>query len=652
MMLCKLSVKNIIKSFRNYMIYFATIILGVAIFYVFNAIEKQSVMLNVMGNGHELIMVIGKVLSVVSVFVAVVFGFLIVYASTFLLKKRKKEFGIYMTLGMSKKKISTIITIETIIIGFISLFAGLLIGVCASQAMSVLIANIFEADMTSFQFVISENAIVKTIIYFLIMYAVVIVFQALIISRSKLISLLNASKKSEKRTNKNPYVCAVVFVISLLILGSAYYNVTAGFTKISTIKGLGVEVTKGIVGNFMLFWSLSGLLLLVAKVLKGSYYRGINSFTINELSSRINSTVISAGVIALLMFFTICILSCSFTVKRSIDLGLKRGVQRDIQFQKGTVLRENAEYISVPDYLKKDKIDTSKLKDVFEVTAYASLKDREAYELYVDRYINQSEYNKLAREFGFDEVELADDEYLASCEFSYYKNIYDSYLRKNTTIKIGDVLYKPAKSKSISSYITMEAGEENMGILIFPDSCDLEKYAYVKESNLYANYKADSKNERARLDAYYSDENLDAAVYTKNEIYEASRGTTVMIVFVGLYFGLVFMMASAAILALKILSDAADNKDKYVILRKIGTDNKMITASIAKQCGIYFGLPLLVAIVHSIFGIQTGTNILSFFGKRGMTYSIIVTAMIIVAIYGGYAILTFVCSKRIIDEAN
>ena len=155
MMLCKLSVKNIIKSFRNYMIYFATIILGVAIFYVFNAIEKQSVMLNVMGNGHELIMVIGKVLSVVSVFVAVVFGFLIVYASTFLLKKRKKEFGIYMTLGMSKKKISTIITIETIVIGFISLFAGLLIGVCASQAMSVLIANIFEADMTSFQFVIS-----------------------------------------------------------------------------------------------------------------------------------------------------------------------------------------------------------------------------------------------------------------------------------------------------------------------------------------------------------------------------------------------------------------------------------------------------------------------------------------------------------------
>ena len=176
MMLCKLSLKNIKKSFKDYTIYFFTLILGVAIFYVFNAIDSQTVLLQTKQSTYDIIELMTQTLSAVSVFVSFILGFLIIYASRFLIKRRNKEFAIYMTLGMSKRKISTILFIETIAIGILSLGIGLGVGIILSQLMSLLVANMFEADMTNFTFTFSESALVKTIIYFGIMYLLVMIF--------------------------------------------------------------------------------------------------------------------------------------------------------------------------------------------------------------------------------------------------------------------------------------------------------------------------------------------------------------------------------------------------------------------------------------------------------------------------------------------
>lgn len=153
MMLFKISMKNIARSVKDYAIYFFTLVLGVAIFYVFNAIESQTVMLEVSRNTAEIIKMMTTLLSGVSVFVSFILGFLIIYASRFLIKRRNKEFGVYLTLGMGKRKISLILFFETLIIGIISLVIGLLIGVALSQIMSVFVANMFDADMTKFQLI-------------------------------------------------------------------------------------------------------------------------------------------------------------------------------------------------------------------------------------------------------------------------------------------------------------------------------------------------------------------------------------------------------------------------------------------------------------------------------------------------------------------
>ena len=172
-MLFKLSIKNITKSIKDYAIYFFTLVLGVAIFYVFNAIDSQTVMLNVTSTQYEVIKRMTTILGGVSVFVSFVLGFLIIYASRFLIKRRNKEFGIYLTLWMPKRKISLILFFETLIIWIISLGVGLALGIILSQLMSVLVANMFEADLTNFKFTFSSSSALKTLLYFSIMYLVV-----------------------------------------------------------------------------------------------------------------------------------------------------------------------------------------------------------------------------------------------------------------------------------------------------------------------------------------------------------------------------------------------------------------------------------------------------------------------------------------------
>ena len=301
-MLFKLSLKNISKSIKDYAIYFFTLILGVAIFYIFNAIDDQTVMMNVSSSTYEIIKLMTNILSDISVFVSFILAFLIIYASRFLIKRRNKEFGIYLTLGMSKRKISLILFFETLIIGIMSLVVGLGVGFLLSQLMSILVANMFEADLTKFQFIFSKTACIKTLIYFGIMYFIVMIFNTINISKCKLIDLLHSSKKSEQIKLKNPWLCTIIFIASCIALGYAYYQVTGGIDKLSNANNIFIPIAIGAISTFLIFWSLSGLLLKIFMSMKNTYYKGLNSFTLRQFSSKINTMAFSMTVICLMLF--------------------------------------------------------------------------------------------------------------------------------------------------------------------------------------------------------------------------------------------------------------------------------------------------------------------------------------------------------------
>ena len=222
MTLFKLSLSNMKKSLKDYAIYFFTLVLGVAIFYIFNAIETQTAMMRISKDTREIVELMANIISGVSVFIAFVLGFLIIYASRFLMKRRNKEFGLYLLLGMGKWKVSKMLFIETLIIGLVSLGVGLLSGVGISQLTSLLVANMFEADMSSYNFVFSSSAFVKTCFYFAIIYVVVILFNTIAIGRCKLIDLFQRGRRSETVKMKNPWISVFIFLLSVAGLGYAY----------------------------------------------------------------------------------------------------------------------------------------------------------------------------------------------------------------------------------------------------------------------------------------------------------------------------------------------------------------------------------------------------------------------------------------------
>ena len=681
-MLFKLSIKNIARSMKDYTIYFFTLILGVAIFYIFNAIESQTVMMNVSLSIYESINLMNSMLSGVSVFVAFILGFLIIYANRFLMKRRNKEFGIYLTLGMSKRKISLILFFETLIVGCISLVVGLVLGTALSQVMSLLVANMFEANMTEFEFVFSSSACIKTLIYFSVMYILVMIFNTYNVSRCKLIDLLNANKKSEKVKLKNPWLCVIVFIVSVSALGYAYWCVTGGVTDMQTADKILIPIALGAISTFFIFWSLSGLLLKLFMSMKNVYYKGLNSFTLRQFSSKINTTVFSMTIICLMLFFTICVLSGAISIRNSMTSNLKTLAPVDIQLDKTMDISADSGYspeiiddskISVSETLDRLGFDTDKyFKDVIEFDLYASndilIKNtlgsvydelvKEFPYLYYDdaeTFIKESDYNKLAKLYGLDPVYVDDDEYIIISDVDFWTDIRNRSLEKGTPITINEVSLTPKYNECVNGFVYMSSNHINTGIFVVPDNV-LNNMPRESEI-LVANYKANTDEEKQEIEnmilatenSPYA-QNTDIEASSKISLYESSIGLGAMITFIGLYLGIIFLIASAAILALKELSESTDNKERFRMLRKIGTDERMLNKALFRQIGIFFLFPLVLAIIHSIFGIKFCVYILQTFGKEELIKSIIMTAGIIIFIYGGYFLITYLCSKNIIKE--
>lgn len=685
MMLFKLSIKNITKSIKDYAIYFFTLVLGVAIFYVFNAIDSQTVMLNVSSSTSEIIRLMTTILGGVSVFVSFILGFLIIYASRFLIKRRNKEFGIYLTLGMSKRKISLILFFETLIIGVISLGVGLALGIVLSQLMSILVANMFEADLTKFQFTFSSSAALKTLLYFSIMYLIVMIFNTIIVNKCKLIDLLHGNKKSEKVKLKNPIICTIVFIIAVIALSYAYYLVTDGFGTsplMNTISGILIPIALGCVSTFLIFWSLSGLILKIVMHLKKYYYKGLNSFTIRQISSKINTTVFSMTIICLMLFFTICIFSSALSIKNSLSGNLKDLAPVDIQFSKLQQLSDEEEESFSKDIIEdynttvKDtlqRLDVYKyLKEVVDINTYRveeiTLKDSfgdqieqigKDYPLlaYQDKetLIKLSDYNRLAKLYNKKELTLKDNEYVIIANYKMMADIRNIALKNNTKLTINSKNYYPKYQECQDGIIELSGSATNTGVIILPDNALEGIHPY--KNILAANYQADTKEEKENVEDivntiinnHFNKDTL-LSYNTKIDIYESSIGLGAMVTFVGLYLGIIFLISSAAILALKELSESTDNKERFNMLRKIGTDDKMINKALFNQIAVFFLFPLLLAIIHSIFGIEFANYILKTMGTESLLSSIILTAVFLVVIYGGYFLVTYYCSKTIIKE--
>ena len=668
----KIAVKNIKKSFKDYAIYFLTLTFAVCIFYCFNSLDSQMAIAKMNSVQTSYVEVMKQLMSGVSIFVSFILAGLIIYATNFLIKRRKKEFGIYMMLGMSKRKISFILLVETLIVGIISLIAGLLLGLALSQGLSLLTVKMFLVEISQFKFVVSGEAIIKSMTYFGLIYIVVIIFNLIVISKYKLIDLINSSKKSEKIRVRNKVVSFLVLIVSIAILIIAYYFATVTNLDFTDPRFM-TSVFLGIIGTLGFFFGLSSVLLSLLRKNENAYFNSLNTFTIRQITNKFNTNFISMTVICLMLFITIGILTSGFSIKKSFESGLKEYTPFDLSFtldkdtednnipieealeKYGVILDENTEYITMNSYV----IDFSIKSILGKYTDSASelINFNTAFEK--AQVLSVSDFNKNRKLLGKEKLELNDDEIYISSNFENIIPTIERFFNENEEVVIDNKTYKIKEKKIFKDSLATSPSSNNILTLIMSDSFCEKLTPYGESINInYVGANKEKKREEVNtvLDKYininsYSSENqIKLSGITREIAYDANTGMSTIILFVAIYIGIVFLLSSAAVLALQQLSQCNESIDRYEALKKIGASKAQINKSILIEVLTFFMMPLSLAIVHSIVGIKIIEDYLKTFGNYDILLSSLITALIFLVVYGGYFYATYIGYKNAIDS--
>ena len=661
-MYSKIAFKNVKKSFKDYTIYFFTLMLAVCIFYTFNSIESQKAMSELTSSGESYVEILSKVISYVSVFIAFILGSLILYANNFLVKKRNKELGIYMTLGMSKNKISKILILETIIVGILSLISGLILGLIFSQGLSILVVKLFGLKMSTYSFVISGKAMIKTVLYFGIMFLLVMIFNSFVISKYKIIDLLTVGRKTEEVKFKSNIVYLITFILCVISLVTAYKLILeVGLLGIKDKKFL-ISILLGLVGTFLFFFSLSGFILYIVKKNKKIYFKGLNIFIVKQINSKVNTNFISMSVICLMLFMTIGMLSTGFSFKNAIESGLKDSTPYDAsanlyidEGEKANDIQKSLEYIGVK-FNKEDKVvyydlytDNKTISEALNLNANMRS---------IMNYMKLSDYNKIRALDNQNAIELNKDEVLITSNYANTLEAIQNYVKNNDSIKIENKSYKIKDKKVIEENLKTNFMKDNMiTVIVNDDICD---NMTLVSSNINVNFVGEGKEKREsdftnKIYSYKTtDTDYDKIGFvlgaSRTEIYESNKGMTTIVLFIGIYIGIVFLISSMAVLALQQLSEASDSIDRYKSLKRLGASEKDINKTIFIQTLVYFSLPVILAFIHSVIGIKVANDFVSVYNKPDIMGSSLITAVIFMIVYIIYFYITYSGYKNIVKN--
>lgn len=661
-MLTKLAFRNVGKSFRDYAIYFLTLVTGVCVFYMFNSIYAQQELMEVTETINKSMQLLRQTLSIISVFVAVVMGFLIVYANNFFIKRRKREIGVYLTLGMNRRSISIILILETFVIAIGALVIGLILGIFGSQFMSVFTAKIFEADMSHFQFVFAPEATFRSVLYFGMIFLVVIFFNVYSVRKCKLIDLIYGGKKNERPILPNTGVSLAIFLAAVIMLITAYRLILwNGLININLWFAL--SLLLGATGAILFFFSLSGLLIMLVQRNKRIYLKGLNLFVLRQMGSKINTNFFSVSIVCLLLLLVIGVFSCGYSMQNVLSTELRASTPFDFSLYNN--LYSDADGAPIEQKLPEEILHNTGVTGYAGLTVYKSGYvignlltadgDNDRIKDIPLLLVSLSEYNQDQKLLGEKSLTLEPGQYVVSAGNDLYQKVGQSFLDNQVSIDLnGSTLFPNDKMNinpiSNSAYFLYIIVEDSM-----IEGLPVDQYVL----NINCASENDSKNFDELLEQYikkiYQESTDVESAFTyylsRSELYANSITTKAMVSFLAIYLGFVFMIVCAAVLAIQQLSEAADNRERYQLLKKLGTEQKMIHKALFMQILCYFVFPLGLAIIHSAIGLSAANEVIQHLGRIDVSQSIAATAGFVVAIYGSYFALTYFSSKSIIDKS-
>lgn len=699
-MLAKLAFANVRRSYKDFAIYFFTLLIGVAVFYAFNSITAQDAVLAFDTSQGNMIELLSYLINGVSVFICVILAFLVVYASRYLIKRRNKEFAIYLLLGMPKGTLLRLTLVETLIAGLVSLVAGIGLGLLISQELLYVTAFMFVVDIPGFTFFVAQDELVKTVVVFLIIFALALFFNVGYVMKAKLIDLIQSERKNDTLKLRSIPLSFCLFLISCVVIGVSYYLLSENGIVVNPTFGAATALVC--VGTLLFFYSLSGFLLRVIQSIKPLYYRGLNMFTLRQVASRINSSFVSMAVICMTLFLAITSVAggvgislsmqnsmasithydASVTSYYSVASGLEgsdysnevkqryEAVQsylEDHDYNMAQGIADDAKKLGLPDFnsviresAQVDMYDSEATFGQLDEQLGKPMTDYVGEEMINPDYIDQtlsivpvSQYNHAMEISGRQGISLGRDEAVLNCDTDVVMDYARDVAKSGITLNVfGHDLAVDRDLNTETFQTTSIPGQ--MGILIVSDEI-IPDGAVPVTSILNVQFTNNPDAEKQWKDIYEGiSTSEDPETWplnmgmTKEEVFSQNIGLTTIIAYLAIYIGLVLVVACAAILAIQQLTSASDNRTRYQLLNKLGAPRSMVNGALFKQILIAFLFPLILAIAHSLCALQEVVTLVQLFGHLDIGQTSVVVSGAFLAVYGLYFVLTYVAARGVI----
>lgn len=694
-MLVKLAFANVRKSARDFAVYFFTLVLGVAVFYAFNSIADSSAVQSLPTDVSEVVQLLSNIIAGVSVFIAIVLGFLVLYANAFLIRRRRAEFGMYLTLGMGKGDLLKISACETLIVGAASLAVGLLAGVALSQALTCLCLSMMAQPVEGVTLSFSTKAFTMTVATFAAIFAVSMFWNSAHLAKSKLIDLLAGSRKNDKPRLRNLPLSFALFIVSLCIIGYSYSMLLRTGLLGDDMSNLLIETILVSVGTVLLFFSLSGFLLKAAQMAKPLYLRGLNMFFLRQLASRINSTFVSMSVIAMTLFLALTSVCGGIGIVDAMQKNAENGMRCDASFTSYYAMNTDDENGNVSTrslvngLVEESNFDAavglSKLTEQYGAPSWDSMVEKSAqinfypsdvsFDTLHDltglnlldsvgaglitpdttkqkaSLIKVSDFNAARELCGLEPVTVNDGECLLWSDYATSQPYLTSVAAQQPAITIGDMQLKAQREIATDTIECTSVSTRAFQIVVPDDAVTGEPTFAVFDARIADDMQEEFANFcQALCDRNNAEEDSWPMYMYQNVAGVQANGhnLTALVSYLAMYIGFIMVVACAAILAIQQLSDASDNARRYELLAKLGAPQRMISGALFKQVLVCFAFPLVVAIAHTICAMQTVKDLVLVFGNFNLSATALMTAAIFLAVYGAYFLVTYFSARAIV----
>lgn len=680
-MLFKVALRNIQRSIKDYAIYFVTLLIAITVFYAFNSISDQQVLQEISSSTKtSIVEFTGFMMGIFSVVVALVLGFLVIYANQLLIRRRKREFGMYFTLGMRAGQVSRIILYETVLVGIVSLILGLALGVLVSQLLSFATAALFGIPMPDYQFTFSMRAFVMTLLCFVAIYVVVAIFNVFSIRRCKLIDLITADSKNQKVMIRNPWICLVLFIVSLGILGVAYWQLQLNGMTFIGDDHFTIATVLMFVGTLLLFFSLAGFIVATITRARGFYLKKLRPFTTRQVASKMNTSFVSVWIVCILLFFAITTFTTGMALVEAFvgDIDEANPYDSSVITMQAVIdgkedQTENTfdDVSQTEEYLKNnlegfdDLVAASASLELYHLTdmtygdvmaaTETTLNDGSMVDSQYVEVAGLSQYNEALALQGKPAVSLADDEYLVTNNMQVSEHIAQAMADQSLPLEIAGTTLKPLSRVDRVQLYDFDI-LSNAVTIVVPDrviEAGVERGSLgIIGSYVNFNYKAGSNADEVFLDRIMETQCPGITNFlSRAEMVAQASGLRMAITYLALYIGLVLLVAVAAVLAIQLLSLTNDSLTRYRTLSRLGCDMRMISRSLFAQVLLYFILPLVVAVCHSAWTINIMSGTL--FDVLGVNIipSVVMAAGFILLIYGGYLLITYFAARATVKQS-